>query len=532
MTPEIEDSAEVVIIGAGAAGLFSALTLAPKRVIVLSKEPLGGICASAWAQGGIAAAVGEKDTIISHVSDTIKAAAGTADTEVVDVLINEAPRYVKILEKYGVRFDRDNTGTFRLSREACHTCRRVLRAAAGDGFGHELMRALTEAVKKTPSILFKEGITAEKIIRSNGTDKGSVQGVLVRQTKENKPMIFTAPAVILATGGIGNLYTVTTNPPSAIGRGIAMAARAGAQLSDLEFVQFHPTALDTNENPAPLATESLRGEGAHLLNGLGEKFMPKYHKMAEMAPRDVVSRAIFAQLQKSQKVFLDCRHIDVTHFPAFLKTCARAGLDPEHDLVPVVLAAHYHMGGVATDLKGRTSVPGLWACGEVAATGLHGANRIASNSLMEVIVMGGRAAADIQNTGKPTPKKVKINIKALPTLPQTCVPQPEENTLRHIMTDMAGIVRHKQDMIKALRHIISIEQKAEGVNSRLADKALVSRMIVISALHRTESRGGHYRADYPKPVKSWRKRSFVTLKEINTLTYCALTPNAKKGNFA
>ncbi len=532
MTLEIENNAEVVIVGAGAAGLFSALSLAPKRVIILSKEPFGGVCASKWAQGGMAAAVDKKDTIVSHISDTIKAAAGTADTEVVNVLINEAPRYVKILEKYGVQFDRDNTGTFRLNREACHNHRRVLRAAAGDGFGHELMRALTEAVRKTPSIIFIEGITAERIIRSNGSDKGAVQGVLGRRTKENKPVIFTAPAVILATGGIGDLYAKTTNPPGTAGRGIAIAARAGAQLSDLEFVQFHPTALDTNENPAPLATESLRGEGAHLLNGLGEKFMPKYHKMAEMAPRDVVSRAIFAQLQKSQKAFLDCRHINVTHFPAFLQTCARVGLDPKHDLVPVTLAAHYHMGGVATDLKGRTSVSGLWACGEVAATGLHGANRLASNSLMEVIVMSGRTAADIKNTGISTPEKIQINIEALPTLPQTCVLQPEEDTLRNIMTDIAGIVRHKHNMIKALRDIISIEQKAEGVNSRLADRALVSRMIIISALHRTESRGGHYRSDYPKPVKSWQKRSFLTLKEIDLLTSDTLMPDTKMKNTA
>jgi len=532
MTPEIEDSAEIVIVGAGAAGLFSALSLAPKRVIILNKEPLGGVCASAWAQGGIAAAVGEKDTVFSHVSDTIKAAAGTADAKVVRVLISEAPLYVKILEKYGVRFERDSAGAFRLSREACHSRRRVLKAIAGDGFGHELMRALTEAVRKTPSIVFIEGITVERIIHRNGADKRSVQGVLCRQAKGNRQIVFAAPAVILATGGIGSLYAATTNPSGSVGRGVAIAARAGALLSDLEFMQFHPTALDTGENPAPLATETLRGEGAILLNSLGERFLPKYHKMAELAPRDVVSRAIFEQLQNGRKVFLDCRHVDVAHFPALLQACARVGLDPKHDLVPIFPAAHYHMGGVATDINGRTSVPGLWACGEVAATGLHGANRLASNSLIEAIVMGGRAAADIQNYENYSTKEAQIDIETLPILPQTHTIQSEKEALRHIMTDLVGVVRHERDMIKALRNIVNIERKAEGVDSQLVDMALVARMVIVSALLRTESRGGHYRSDYPTPVKSWRKRSFVTLKEIDTLTFDTLMPNMEMENIA
>ncbi|MFH1158371.1 MAG: L-aspartate oxidase [Pseudomonadota bacterium] len=527
MTPEIEDSADVVIVGAGAAGLFSALSLAPRRVIVLSEEPLGGVCASAWAQGGIAAAVGAEDTVVSHVSDTINAAAGTADAEVVRVLIAEAPRHVKILETYGVRFDRDDAGAFRMSREACHSRRRVLKAASGDGFGHELMHALAEAVRKTPSIVFVEGVTVERIIRRDGVDRGTVQGVLGRRTEENRQVVFAAPAVILATGGIGGLYAATTNPLGAVGRGISMAARAGATLSDLEFVQFHPTALDIGEDPAPLASESLRGEGALLLSSLGERFMPEYHEMAELAPRDVVSRAIFAQLQKGQKVFLDCRSVDVAQFPALLQACARAGLDPRRDLAPVIPAAHYHMGGVATDLNGRTDVPGLWACGEVAATGLHGANRLASNSLMEAIVMGGRTAADVQNAKTDAGR---INIEALPVLPQTRTMQPEKDALRRIMTDLVGIRRHEREMIGALRDIMNIGRKAEGTDSRLADMALAARMVTVSALRRTESRGGHCRADYPGPVESWQKRSFVTLKEIDILTSNMLTPAAKLEN--
>ena len=524
MKAEIKNSAEVVIVGAGAAGLFAALSLAPKRVIVLSEKPLGGICASCWAQGGIAAAVDKEDTVSSHAADTMKAAAGTADAEVVRMLTAEAPHYIKLLENYGVKFERDAQGTFKLSREACHARRRVLKAAAGDGFGYEMMRALVEAVKKTPSIVFVDSVSAERIIRRDGASMGAVQGVLGRQLKDGKPVVFAAPAVILATGGVGGLYAATTNPLGAVGRGIAMAATAGAVLSDLEFVQFHPTALDIGEDPAPLATEALRGEGAYLLNSRGERFMLDYHEMAELAPRDVVSRGIFAQIQKGQKIYLDCRHIDVAHFPALLQACGRANINPKRDLVPVMPAVHYHMGGVATDMNGRTSVQGLWACGEVAATGLHGANRLASNSLMEAVVMGGRAALDVQKfAGKTFP----INLNALPRLPQTAGLEQEKDTLRHIMTDLVGVIRDEQGMIEALRRIVKIAQTAKTRDTRLADMALVARLVTVSALKRTESRGGHCRRDYPKAVKAWQKRSFVTLKEIDALT-TGITASVKK----
>lgn len=517
MKPEIKNSADVIIVGAGAAGLFAALSLAPRRVIVLSEKPLGGICASCWAQGGIAAAVDKDDTVASHAADTMKAAAGTADAEVVRILTAEAPTYIKLLEKFGVKFERDDEGTFKLSREACHARRRVLKAAAGDGFGFEMMRALVEEVKKTPSIVFVEGISAERIIRRDSQSMGPVQGVLGRQVKDGRAVVFAAPAVILATGGVGGLYAATTNPLGAVGRGIAMAAQAGVVLSDLEFVQFHPTALDIGEDPAPLATEALRGEGAYLLNSRGERFMLDYHEMAELAPRDIVSRGIFAQLQKGQKAYLDCRHIDVAHFPALLQACARAKLNPKHDLIPVMPAVHYHMGGVNTDMNGKTSVAGLWACGEVAATGLHGANRLASNSLMEAVVMGGRAAADVQKSPLLTGKAIQINLDALPVLPQKENMEQEKDTLRHIMTDLVGVIRNEAGMIEALRAIDAIAATARTRDTKLADMALVARMVAVSALRRTESRGGHCRADYPKAARSWQKRSFVTLKEINVL---------------
>ncbi|TAL39729.1 MAG: L-aspartate oxidase [Alphaproteobacteria bacterium] len=521
MTAEIKDKAEVVIIGSGAAGLFAALTLAPRRVLVLSEKPLGGICASAWSQGGIAAAVGKEDTTDSHIADTLKAAAGTADTEVVRTLVEAAPRYIQMLDKLGVKFERDEEGAYKLSREACHARRRVLKAAAGDGFGAEMMRAMVEAVRHTPSIVFVEGVSAERLIRREGATMGPIQGVLCRRLADGKPVVYAAPAVLLATGGIGGLFAATSNPLHAIGRGVAMAARAGAVVSDLEFVQFHPTVLDIGEDPAPLATEALRGEGAYLVNSRGERFMLDYHEMAELAPRDVVSRGIFAQMQKGQKVYLDCRHIDTSHFPALISASARAGLNPKRDLIPVMPAVHYHMGGVATDLNGRASIHGLWVAGEAAATGLHGANRLASNSLMEAVVMGGRAAEDMIRFIEKGTEPLRINTGALPKLPASNM-DAERDELRHIMSDLVGVIRFEKGLKDAIREISVIGANAEARDTKTADMALVARMIAVSALRRTESRGGHCRSDFPAPVRSWQKRSFVTLKEVEALTVDAL----------
>ncbi len=521
MTTEIKDKADVVIVGSGAAGLFAALTLAPRRVLVLSEKALGGVCASAWSQGGIAAAVAKDDTTESHVADTLKAGAGITDAEVARTLVEAAPKYIQILDKLGVKFERDEDGAYKLSREACHARRRVLKAAAGDGFGAEMMRALVEAVRNTPSIVYVDGVSAERLIRREGPTMGAVQGVLCRRISDNKAVVYAAPAVLLATGGLGGLYAATSNPLHAIGRGIAMAARAGAVVSDLEFVQFHPTVLDIGEDPGPLATEALRGEGAHLLNSRGERFMLDYHEMAELAPRDVVSRGIFAQIQKGQKVYLDCRHIDTAHFPALLQATARVGMNPKRDLIPVSPAVHYHMGGVATDINGRASLHGLWVAGEAAATGLHGANRLASNSLMEAIVMGARAAEDISKFISRGTMPVRINLAELPKLPAHNM-EAERDQLRHIMTDLVGVIRNEQGLKDAIRQLSMIGANAEGRDAKTADMALVCRMIAVSALNRQESRGGHCRADYPQAVRALQKRTFTTLKEVEGLSVTAL----------
>jgi L-aspartate oxidase len=495
----MKHEADIVIVGAGAAGLIAALTLAPRRVVVLSEGP----CASGWAQGGFAAAVGADDTAQSHAEDTLKTAAGTADAGTACLLTAEAPRHVQLLEQYGVRFERDAEGSFKLSREACHARRRVLKAKAGDGFGAELMRALNAAAHDTPSIHLVENASAERLIVQNG----AVCGVQIR--KDGKSTALAASAVLLATGGIGGLYAATTNPLTATGRGLALAARAGAALSDLEFVQFHPTALDTGEDPAPLASEALRGEGARLVNSRGERFID------ELAPRDVATRAIFAQMRRGQKVYMDCRAFDVSRFPALVAACVRANINAQKDLIPVTPAAHYHMGGVATDLNGRSSVKGLWAAGEVASTGLHGANRLASNSLMEAVIMGARAGRDMKEA---VSEKIKAETVSLPAADM------EHDTLRHAMSDLVGVVRDARGLKEAVRRIYAIEHAAEKTDAKTADMALVARMIAVSALQRTESRGGHCRSDFPETLRRWQKRSFTTLKEIDALTADILAP--------
>lgn len=518
-------TADVVIVGSGSAGLFAALTLAADkkqngtqtRILVLSEKPLGGVCASAWAQGGIAAVVAPEDTTDSHIADTLKAAAGTADLMTVKTLVEAAPRYVEVLAKYGVRFERDAAGAYRLNREACHACRRVLKAAAADGFGAELMRALSAAVAATPEIEFIAGVSAERLLHGQGAAKGAIRGVLARRMDDNAAAAFVAKAVLLATGGVGGLFAATTNPLHAIGRGVAMAARAGAVLSDLEFVQFHPTALDIGEDPAPLATEALRGEGAYLLNSRAERFMLDYHEAGELAPRDVVSRGIFAQMQKGQKVYLDCRHIDTTHFPALISAAARAGLDPKRDLIPVMPAVHYHMGGIATDLRGRTSLQGLWAAGECGATGLHGANRLASNSLMEAVVMGARAAEDIIGAIAGNAEAPRADLAAATLLPVAKEPVIERDILRHIMSDLVGVIRSEAGLTAAIRDFMRLGEAAESRDARTADMALLCRMIAVSALMRRESRGGHCRSDYPDAVKALQKRSFVTMNETEAV---------------
>src|SRR5580698_1492896 len=395
----IHSLGDVVIVGGGLAGLFCALKLAPRPVTIISAAPLGEGASSAWAQGGIAAAVAEGDSAEAHAADTIAAGAGLVDAGIALGLAREAGIGIRDLLHYGVPFDRDLEGRLAVSREAAHSARRIVHVR-GDTAGKAIIAALIEAVRATPSIKVIEGFSAEALL----TADGAVTGLQLRRVGDiaAKPVIIASRAVVLATGGSGHLYAVTTNPAEARGQGLAIAARAGAVIADPEFVQFHPTAIMVGRDPAPLATEALRGEGATLINDRGERFMLARHQLAELAPRDIVARGVFAEIAAGHGAFLDAttalgRHF-AEKFPTVHASCIAAGIDPAKQPIPVAPAAHYHMGGIAVDARGRTSLRGLWAGGEVSSTGAHGANRLASNSLIEAVVYAARIAEDINGS--------------------------------------------------------------------------------------------------------------------------------------
>lgn len=518
-------SGDVVIIGAGLAGLFTALRLAPLPVTVVAAAPLGEGASSAWAQGGIAAAVGEGDTPERHAADTIAAGAGIVDAHVAEVVAAEAPSRIADLLRYGVPFDRDLAGHFVLSREAAHSEPRVVRVS-GDRAGAAIMQSLIAAVRATPSIRVLDGYEALDLILGAGSGSdGRISGVRLARTHVGESETFDflpASAVVLATGGASSLYSVTTNPVYARGEAIAFAARAGAVIADAEFIQFHPTAIDAGIDPAPLASEALRGEGAVLINRAGERFMTAIDPAGDLAPRDVVARAVFAEISAGRGAFLDCRAAIGAAFPQKFPTvaahCRAAGIDPVREPIPVAPAAHYHMGGVASDLSGRTSLEGLWAVGEVASTGLHGANRLASNSLLEAVVLGARVADDIRRlvmpaVAHPTGRTYRTGgVRPLDAGRRASF----IDRLRKTMTAHVGVVRDGAGLEKALAIVRDIGTEA-GDDRTVANMALAAEIIGGSALMRTESRGGHSRSDYPDPDPAQQYRSAVTLGEIRAI---------------
>jgi L-aspartate oxidase len=498
------EGAPVVIVGGGLAGLFAALKLAPMPVTIVTPRPLGEGASSAWAQAGIAAAIGVGDSFEQHAADTIRAGAGLCDPAIVEMIVREAPARVEDLLRYGVPFDRDLEGRLKQSREAAHSARRVI-GVRGDQTGKAIMAALIETARRTPSIGVLEETCAVELAVIGGRTAG-IYYVSSRGTGAQTSRFMPARAIILATGGIGQLYSLTTNPPEARGDGIALAARAGAVIADPEFVQFHPTALDIGKHPAPLATESLRGEGAKLINRSGERFMLAVHPDAELAPRDVVARAVQVERAAGRGAFLDCRgalgESLRDHFPTVHAACSAAGIDPEHEPIPVAPAAHYHMGGVKTDDRARASLPGLWAIGEVACTGLHGANRLASNSLLEAVVMAARAAEDVAATGDGDAEAMPKDVADGPIYYGDADPD-RLAALQDAMTAHAGVVRSGASLKAALRVIEELAASAPPC-SALANMAAAARFMAVAAFRREESRGGHYRTDFPETAPEAR----------------------------
>lgn len=499
----------VLIIGGGLAGLFTALRLAPLPVTVLTPKPLGEGASSSWAQGGIAAAIGEGDTAEAHALDTIAAGAGLTDPAMADLLTGEAQARIEDLLRYGVPFDRDLDGKLRLSREAAHSARRIVRVE-GDRAGKAVMAALIAAVAATPSISVIDDMQAVELVQRNDRIVGVYAS---RAGQPGRAFFQPARATVLAAGGVGQLYRVTTVPKEANGGGLGMAARAGAVIGDPEFVQFHPTAFDIGLDPAPLASEAIRGDGALLINRAGERFMLKAHPSAELAPRDIVARAVHAEVTAGRGAFLDCRALPLKEaFPTAYEVCVEAGIDPSRQPIPIAPAAHYHMGGVVTDARGRTSLTGLWACGEVACTGVHGANRLASNSLLEAAVFGARVADDIASR-EPNWRAFSEQSDVPETI-AIAVDDPAHASrlvtwLRETMAAEVGVERSEASLRAALWSLQEI--KAGAAAPATKNMITAALLIAVGAFTRKESRGAHFRLDFPKPADGKPHHTYLTL---------------------
>ena len=487
----------VLILGAGLAGLSAALACTPRKVLVLSPEPVTEGCSSAWAQGGIAAALSPDDDPARHAADTIAAGAGLVDAQMAELLTREGPAAVRRLAALGAPFDREADGAFVLSLEAAHSRPRVARVK-GDQAGKAIMQSAAGAAQAAAHIELRQARALALLQDATGR----VRGALVEQGGQQVEIL--AAAVILATGGLGGLYAVTTVPPAVRGEGLALAALAGARIADPEFVQFHPTAMALDIDPVPLASEALRGEGATLIDATGAPFMARYHAQGDLAPRDVVARAIHRQIASGDGAFLDARQAIgerfPEEFPAVFAACQAAGLDPRVQPIPVAPAAHYHMGGVMTDKDGRTSLAGLYAVGECACTGAHGANRLASNSLLEAAVFGARA-------GMAARAEVDPGTAPLPAQASPELPAPAFQALRKAMSRDAGVVRDREGLSRLIAEIDALEAAAGRAPALTA-----ARLVAVAALRREESRGAHFRLDFPDPIDP-PVRTVITLDQ-------------------
>jgi L-aspartate oxidase len=509
---------DFIVVGAGIAGLRAAITLAEAgKVLVLAKQELTE-SNTQYAQGGIAVALSDEDEISLHLQDTINAGDGIVNPDAAHVLVEEGPQRIQELIDWGTEFDRKGT-RLTFTREAAHSRDRILHAH-GDSTGREIGRALHAKAASLKNITFSEfEFTAGLHVESGG-----VAGVkLISST--GKMQTVSSSAVLLATGGAGQVYSNTTNPAVATADGVAMAFHAGAEISDMEFVQFHPTALYVKDAPRFLLSEALRGEGAVLRNSDLQRFMQKYHEAAELAPRDVVARAIAHELEvcrlKDPVVYLDLTHLNANHikirFPRIYETCLKYNVDITVDEVPIRPAAHYLMGGIRTDLEGRSSVAGLYAAGESACTGVHGANRLASNSLLEGLVFGARAGHAMRDELRQSnPAKAEDH-----SSPGTEGKSTEAfiQSVQQLMWNKVGIVRSGKGLTEAMEFLQGKTNELPPLTSRRTGEArnihTVAQLITRSALSRLESRGAHYRTDYPEHNDArFRKHSVVGEKGV------------------
>ncbi|GAA3160822.1 MULTISPECIES: L-aspartate oxidase [Streptomyces] len=558
--------ADVVVVGSGVAGLTAALRCAAagRRTVVVTKARLDD-GSTRWAQGGIAAALGEGDTPEQHLADTLVAGAGLCDEEAVRTLVTEGPAAVGRLIEAGARFDTTPGGEdIALTREGGHHRRRIAHAG-GDATGAEISRALVAAVRAAGLRTVENALVLDLLTDDRGRTAGVTLHVMDEGRHDGVGAVH-APAVVLATGGMGQVFSATTNPAVSTGDGVALALRAGAEVSDLEFVQFHPTVLYLGaeaEGQQPLISEAVRGEGAHLVDADGHRFMVGQHELAELAPRDIVAKAIMRRAHETgtDHMFLDARHFGAamweTRFPTILAACRSHGIDPVTQPIPVAPAAHYASGGIRTDLWGRTTVPGLYACGEVACTGVHGANRLASNSLLEGLVFAERIAADLA-PGEPDPAAPEDTTAAPEGAPvpaasprATALPllAPEARTqVQRVMTAGAGVLRSARSLARAADALdrlhrdaaaatgddaTDLKAPAPGVEAWEATNLLcVARVLVAAAQRREETRGCHWREDHPgRDDTAWRRHFRITLGPgrtpvVHTTETAAFPPTA------
>jgi L-aspartate oxidase len=512
---------DVIIIGSGIAGVFTALEISrPCDIAVLTKETLD-ISNSALAQGGIAVSLDKNDSPELHLKDTLFAGAGLCDEKTVRVLVNEAASNIERLCRYGVNFDRTSHQELALSREAAHSMNRIIHA--GDTTGKEVCDKLISVVKTRSNIKIFERTFVIDLV----TENNECKGVLVCDEEGKEMKLMLSDIVVCATGGYGQLYSNTTNPEVATGDGVCMAYRAGAELMDLEFIQFHPTVLYHPENKKFLISEAVRGEGGLLKNSEGKRFMPDYHPLCELAPRDVVSRAIFEEMRKTKSthVFLDIsfkgKEYLEARFPNIYKTCMSYGIDISKDMIPIAPTEHYCMGGIRTDVHGRTNIKGFFACGECACNGIHGANRLASNSLLEGLVFGsliGEQIDDLLRDGRDKSRDLKL-VYSTDRKELSFDKKDAKADIQKKMTKDVGIVRNKEGLMRALSKVDTYFNKIEDMKNgnmddfELQNVVLLSRLVIESALEREESRGAHYRSDFSKTDDvNWQKHIIKRLE--------------------